>query len=425
MVKFPLPAHDSAKPWHILVVFAVLIACVLSGCQQPELNDREKRRLLSLGLHALPAPQDHSNQYAHNKDAQAFGEVLFFDPKLSRSGTVSCATCHIPQMGFTDGLVRAAVQHDAQADHPAMRNTPTVVGSAWSTWQYWDGRRDSLWSQALTPLEAPAEMANSRIGVVRQIFNHPDYRARYEKIFGALDFSSNELESDATPMGIQSAKRSWYALPKPLQTKINTAFSNVGKSLAAYQTTLKPQATRFDSFLDAVARGESHRNILSKEEYAGARLFVNDKKTQCLECHNGPLLSNNDFHNIGSATFTGANIDFGRALGVQSAMIDEFNCHGRYSDADSDQCLHLNFMNRADIIHTQGGFKTPTLRNVENTAPYFHDGRFTTLEAVINHYIAVPATEQQTEVREFPLSEKEIEALVAFLKTLTPVDSTQ
>lgn len=411
------------------MLFRLPLAClfigvaVIAGCQQPDLSDKEKKRLLSLGIDALPPATDPSNRYASDPQAQRFGEQLFFASELSVSGTVSCATCHIPEQGFTDGLARAEVKHNKDTEHPALRNTPTVVGSAWSTWQYWDGRRDSLWSQALTPLEAPQEMANNRVALVRQILTTESYRTQYEQIYGPLNITAAELTTDATPMGSPAAKRAWYALPKPLQTEINTVFANLGKAIAAYQTTLKPPVTRFDQFLQALKRGDNYQSVLSQQEYTGARLFVNDKKTQCLECHNGPLLSNNDFHNIGSATFTGDNIDFGRVLGVQSAMIDEFNCHGRYSDANSDQCLHLNFMNRADLIHTQGGYKTPTLRNVTATAPYFHDGRFATLEGVIQHYITVPDTGQQSEIRTFPLTDKEIRALVAFLNTLSTTDT--
>lgn len=404
---------------------AITATAGLTGCQQPELSDREKKRLLSLGIQTLPVAKDPSNRYSTDPRAQQFGKQLFFAEALSASGTVSCATCHVPEKGFTDGLERAEAKHNQADGQPLLRNTPTVVGSAWSTWQYWDGRRDSLWSQALTPLEAPLEMSINRLALVRLLLKEERFRTPYEMIFGPLNINATELTTDATPMGSQTEKRAWYKLPKPLQTRVNTVFANLGKALAAYQSTLKPPATRFDQFLQAIDNGESYTKILSKQEYAGARLFVNDKKTQCLECHNGPLLTNNDFHNIGSATFTGDNIDFGRVLGVQAAMIDEFNCHGRYSDASQDECQHLNFMNRTDLMHTQGGFKTPTLRNVANTAPYFHDGRFPTLESVIRHYLSVPATEMQTEIRDFPLTDKEIDALVAFMNALTTPDTAQ
>lgn len=400
-------------------LFAIIATLLLSGCQQPELSEREQKRLLSLSLQKLGKPSDLSNRYANDPLAQSFGQKLFFDTRLSVDNTVSCATCHLPEKGFTDGLKRAKPQFTPDTDHPALRNTPTVTGSAWHTWQYWDGRRDSLWAQALTPIEAPAEMGNNRAALVRLFINDEAYKQPYEAIFGPVALTNIDIQQDASPVGTQAQKRQWYQLPNPVQTSINQVFANIGKALAAYQTTLRPAPTRFDRFAEKLASGEPYQGVLTDLEYQGARLFVNEKKTQCLECHNGPLLSNGDFHNIGSATFTGDNMDFGRILGVQAVMIDEFNCHGRYSDARADQCQHLNFMSQNDFVHTQGGFRTPTLRNAANTAPYFHDGRFASLEEVINHYVVTAETEQQTELRKFPLTPDEIDALVAFIKTLS------
>lgn len=399
-------------------ISVLALTILLTACQQPELSNREKKRLLSLSIMTLNEPVDPSNRYVGNPQAQQLGETLFFDTRLSKDGSVSCATCHVPELGFIDGLARAKAQFVPDTDYPALRNTPTVVGSAWNTWQYWDGRRDSLWSQALTPIEASTEMGGNRVAVTRLILNDPGYTRLYESVFGPIGITDGQLPPDATPMGSPEAKRDWYQISRPLQTKINRVFANTGKSLAAYQTTLSPPPTRFDRFAAKLAAGEPYRGELSKLEYQGARLFINEKKTQCLECHNGPLLTNGDFHNIGSATFTGENIDFGRILGVQSVMIDEFNCHGRYSDAKARECLHLNFMSQNDFVHTQGGFRTPTLRNAANTAPYFHDGRFTSLEQVIHHYINTAETEQQTELRQFPLTGNEVKALVAFINTL-------
>ncbi len=401
---------------YYILCFSVLL--LLSACQQPQLSERETKRLLSLSLLSLKAPNDPSNRYAHDPQAQQMGELLFFDTRLSNDNSVSCASCHIPELGFTDGLPRAEAQFNANDGYPPLRNTPTVVGSAWHTWQYWDGRRDSLWSQALTPIEAPTEMDGNRVAVTRLILGDNKYRQLYEKLFGPVAINEGDLQTLASPMGSQALKRNWYQLPKVLQSKINRVFSNTGKALAAYQTTLRPPETRFDRFAEKLASGDSYSGALSDLEYQGARLFVNEKKTQCLECHNGPLLSNGDFHNIGSANVSGDTIDLGRILGVQAVLIDEFNCHGRLSDAAANECLHLNFMSQNDFVHTQGGFKTPTLRNAANTAPYFHDGRFNTLEEVINQYVQTATVQQQTELRAFPLTKDEIEALVAFIGTL-------
>ncbi len=394
----------------------------LTACTDPELSDRERRIFASLQLDQLKDAQQPSNQYLNDQRARALGKQLFHDVRLSRTQTMSCASCHKPELFYTDGLPTPDDNGINQGS--VTRNTPTLLGSAWNIWQYWDGRRDSLWSQALTPIEAPAEMASTRVATARLILQDDKYRNQYEALFGHIPLSLSELTIDASPMGDSTAKREWYEFSKPLQHKINTVFANTGKTIGAWQSTLRPPASRFDQFLEKLANNESTKDILSRKELAGARLFINDKKTQCLECHNGPLMTNGNFHNVASATFSGDNLDFGRTFGVQSALLDEFNCQGRYSDADKGECKHLQFLNRSNISHTQGAFKTPTLRNVANTAPYFHDGRFASLREVILHYNAPPPPipNPQHDLRRFILNEKEIDNLVAFLQSLNSTE---
>ena len=225
-------------------------------------------------------------------------------------------------------------------------------------------------------------------------------------------------------MGDQTQKSNWAEIAADNQEKINTVFANIGKSMAAYQHTLEPIKTRFDLFIDEVASSKKIRQIssLSKQELEGALLFLDEQKTQCLECHNGPLLSNGNFHNVATGNFTGPVFDFRREFGSQAALLDEFNCQGKYSDAKPDECLHLVHMNR-NTAHMRGAFKTPTLRNITNTGPYFHDGRFTTLEQVIRHYANPPASSgaDEHELRPgFELTEQEITALTAFMQSFEP-----
>jgi len=398
---------------------------LLAACGRSEFTEREKNILATLTIDELNDPVSESNRYAFNKDAQAFGEKLFNEKALSSSGKFSCASCHQSDKHFTDGLAKAVAAGVAQ------RNTPPLHGVAWHSWFYWDGRRDSLWSQALTPIEAPLEMASDRIAATSLIANQSEYRAQYESIFGTLPFEKSDplLSLSATPIGDEKQKRAWLELTAVQQDKFNTVFSNIGKAIAAYQHTLKPVETRFDEFQREVAAGKSIRQIksLNKKELEGALLFLNEKKTQCIECHNGPLLSNDNFHNIATGNFTGPVFDFGREFGSQAALLDEFNCQGRYSDAKADDCLHLIYMSR-DTVHMRGAFKTPSLRNIINTAPYFHDGRFTTLEQVVRYYANPPAWTRpdEHELRPgFELTEKEIVALTAFLQSFEPLKTDQ
>jgi len=127
-------------------------------------TDSEQAIIESLWIERLPSlPDNPSNQYANNKQAQVLGKQLFFDKKLSLNKELSCASCHIPEKFFTDGLSLSKGVNEAG------RNSISVVGSSWQRWFYWDGRKDSLWSQALIPFEAPNEMGSSRVAVVKTI----------------------------------------------------------------------------------------------------------------------------------------------------------------------------------------------------------------------------------------------------------------
>jgi cytochrome c peroxidase len=148
---------------------------------------------------------------------------------------------------------------------------------------------------------------------------------------------------------------------------------------------------------------------------------MDKSRTQCLQCHNGPMLSNGGFHNIGSGNFTGELLDFGRVFGIRAVLTDEFNCLGPYSDAEPDDCQELTYLNTDSHVPLEGAFKVPSLRHLLQTAPYFHDGRFATLREVMEYYTTPPAFEVvgPHELRELHLSEDEVSELVQFLGTLS------
>ncbi|MGI9249540.1 MAG: cytochrome-c peroxidase, partial [Woeseiaceae bacterium] len=162
---------------------AVVVAAAISVWWQnrtsepPEWTDAEIVILRTLSLESLPPlPPDPSNVVADNPQASEFGERLFFDPRLSANGGISCATCHQPQRYFTDGLRKG------QAIGTSKRNTPSIVGTAYSPWLYWDGRRDSQWAQALSPLEDPNEHGSSRLQAVSVIAEDETYNAAYRSL---------------------------------------------------------------------------------------------------------------------------------------------------------------------------------------------------------------------------------------------------
>lgn len=380
------------------------------------LRAEEIAMLRSLSIDALPeAPLDPSNRLAADLRAARLGHRLFFDPGLSRNGRISCATCHDPARHFTDG------RPTALGLGPGARNTPTVVGAAHAPWQFWDGRRDSLWAQALAPMETLHEMGGTRIEVARLVTGSPRYRTAYEEVFGpAPDFSDERrFPVRASPFGDEEARRAWSRMSPEARREVNVAFANAGKAIAAYERRLGPGRSRFDAFVARETAGDAAgaAELLSEEEAAGLRLFLDASRTQCLRCHNGPLLTNQGFHDIGSSR-RGAAPDLGRHLGIQALLLDEFNCLGPHSDAPSGACQDLRFLDRRETARLSGAYKTPTLREVARTGPYFHDGSAQTLEDVIAHY-RNPPDDPGSELTPLAIEDGEAAALAAFLRTLS------
>ena len=398
----------------LLTRFVLLIQLLVahSSLQATEWSAQEKQILASLQLSNLDIkPVSPSNRFANNAQAAALGQRIFFDKRFSLDGSLSCASCHQEERAFTDGL------NVAQGVNRTARNTQTVLGAAHATWFYWDGRKDSLWSQALVPFEAADEMAGSRVKVLRLIGSDPEYRRQYEQLFGTFPqiVYNTKIDSSAGPWGDSSAREKWQLIPTRTRIKINSAYANIGKAVAAYERTLPLAETRFDDFLKVLySQGEVAANsLLSDDEIAGLKLFLDDSKTHCLRCHNGPLFTNNDFHNIGSGQFLGPDLDFGRYLGIQAVLQDEFNCLGEFSDAEPDDCAAIRFLPRQLHDELQGAYKTPSLRYLNKTAPYFHDGRYNSLTEVINHY--ANAEKGTSELPELILTKQEKKELIAFL----------
>ncbi|MEM7612869.1 MAG: cytochrome c peroxidase [Pseudomonadota bacterium] len=372
-----------------------------------------------------PAPSV-SNRFADDRNAARLGEQLFHDTNLSGNGEVSCATCHQPERFFTDG------KRLGQGLGHAMRNTPGLIGVSEQSWFYWDGRRDSLWSQALVPFEAAEEMGSSRVAIVRHIARDPGYRAQYEAIFGDLpDFAIDTLPEHAGPIGDAASKDAWYRLPRATQGDVNAVFVNLGKSIEAFQRALPAPMSRFDKHVISQIVGDVGHGLaadhqselaevgLSESESAGLALFLDDEKTNCMRCHNGQWFTNQGFHNIGTGGFSGDRLDFGRVYGLQAAIRDEFNCLGPYSDAPREACKELIYLSSSAHVPLEGAFKVPTLRNLTQTAPYMHDGRFATLEAVVEHYRNPPTEGPPHELQPLALTDQEAGHLVAFLKSLS------
>ncbi len=387
----------------------------------------EKAVLASLSLKRLPqTPPDPSNAAERLPAAMALGRRLFEDPRLSRNGAVSCARCHDPARQFQDGLPVS------RGLGTGTRRAMPIVGAGHATWLFWDGRKDSLWSQALGPLEDSLEHGTDRTQVARHVAQH--HRQDYEAIFGALPLLQG-LPAEATPKGSAAAQAAWQAMEPRRRTEVSRVFANVGKAIAAFEKSLPIPSTRLDGYIDAVMRGDrAAGNVLRADEVRGLRLFIG--KAQCVSCHNGPLLSDQQFHNTGVPPRDPARPDRGRAAATAVVLGDEFNCLGPFSDARPEQCQELRFMVTDDAA-LEGAFKTPGLRGVAERPPYMHAGQFATLEQVVRHYVTAPhaavghselthrhagtAAAKQAARPPTELSETEIADLVRFLGTLSAV----
>ncbi|MGP7735075.1 cytochrome-c peroxidase [Oceanimonas smirnovii] len=262
------------------------------------------------------------------------GKKLFFDPRLSRSGFISCNSCHNLSMGGTDNL-KTSIGHNWQQ---GPINSPTVLNSSLNLAQFWDGRAADLKEQAGGPIANPGEMAFTHelaIGVLQSI---PGYVSEFEAVFG-----QSELDIDM-----------------------------VTDAIAAFEETLVTPDSPFDQWL----KGDD--NALSAQALAGYQLF---KQSGCVACHNGP--------NLGGTSF--------QKMGVVEPYQSDSDAIGRAAVTGKD----------ADRFT----FKVPTLRNVELTYPYFHDGEAATLEEAVD----IMGRLQLGRV----YSNQEVSQIVAFLKSLT------
>ncbi len=383
----------------------------------PDWNQSEIATLSAQWLGKLqPLPVDPSNRFADDPDAAKLGQTIFFDPRFSANGKVSCASCHHPEKAFTDGLARA------QGIGQTTRSAPAISGVAYSPWFFWDGRADSQWAQALGPLEDGREHGGDRSFHAHLIHDDPTYRSAYEAIFGSIpDLSDNKrFPRQAGPLASdRKILDAWIDMSVEDQNTINRLFTNIGKAIAAYERRLVPGRSRFDRYVEALLAEDvsAMKTAMTASEANGLRLFIG--KAMCVTCHQGPLFTHNGFHNAGVPFTEDLKKDWGRFNGVRKALTNEFNCLGNYSDADENDCIELRFA-KVTRDETIGAFKVPGLRNVAKTAPYMHSGQFTTLAEVLEHYNTRPKSLiGHSDLLPIELNRQELQQLEDFLHTLS------
>lgn len=356
------------------------------------LTDEEVARIARMSPLPPLAP-DATNRFADNPDAAELGHRLFFDTRLSPKG-VSCATCHDPAKFFTDGKALA------QGVGTARRNAPTVVDAARRRWNGWDGKFDSLWSQALSPLEHPAEMAGSRLQLQQVVHDDPALRALYERAFGPMP----EAPGDATAVQIL-------------------------KSLGAYQRRLLSKPAPIDRFV-AGLKGEAGGSIDALDPAARRGLAIFVAKGGCTQCHRGPSFSDEEFHALG---LPGANgrvpDDPARLAAVEFLQANPLNSAGAFSDArTTPKASMVRGLRRSPELF--GQFRTAPLRGVALTGPYMHDGRLGSLDDVVRFYDTLEGASPvghhgESVLAPLGLGQEGRSDLVAFLRSLTPALPTE
>ena len=289
-------------------------------------------------------PYPDANKYSRAR--AELGKVLFFDPRLSSSGTVSCATCHRPQFAWSD----SAATSSGVPGMPLKRRSPTILNVAWADSLFWDGRSSSLEDQALGPIQADMEM---------------------------------NMPLDKAIAGLKSL-RGYLPLFEKAYPGDGIVPETVGKAIATFERTIVSGIAPFDEWImgDETALNDSAKR--------GFDLF--NTKALCVKCHSGWNFTDGSFHDLGFAT----------------------------EDRGRGKLL-------PQIEAAQFGFKTPTLRNIAQRAPYFHDGSKRTLEEVVDHYDKGPWQQRPSlaeELHKLELTGAEKRDLVEFMKTLTGVDES-
>jgi cytochrome c peroxidase len=293
------------------------------------------------------------------------GRLLFFDPILSDDNTLSCAHCHHPHLGFSDGLPRSRGRGGAGAGRERTggieltRGAPSLWNTVYNHRQFWDGRAAHLEEQARMVITTPEEVNADPAELVRELKAIPEYRALFDKAFGGKDGES-------------------------------ITFKNVTYAIAAFQRTLVSFNSRFDRY----AAGDG--SALSPQEKRGLKLFLSPK-TRCNECHGIPVFADRNF----------------KVIGVPNPK-----------DGPADVAKPEAERGRGG--GPNGAFKIPTLRNIALTAPYMHNGVFETLEEVLDFYaggggrgLGLDVPLQDDKIRKFTLTPQEKADLIAFLLALT------
>ena len=339
-----------------------------------------------LGLPPVPIPADN----LQSPEKIALGDKLFHDTRFSADGKVSCATCHAQAKGFTDNLPVS----EGFNQLTGTRNAPTVLNSAYMTSLFWDGREPDLEGQSKQPPVNPVEGGlPNHAPILKIVRDDGEYAQAFSLVFG-IDAAEISME-------------------------------HVSKAIASFERTVVAGNSAFDRYYYA-----NDNEALSDEQVRGLALF--NGKGRCVSCHTieqtQALFTDNRFHNIG--------VGFKQIRGKEVETAEQFQVAKR-GGANVDIAVltqkNVSELGRfavTDNITEVGAFKTPTLRNIDKTAPYMHDGSLATLEDVVDFYNNGGRDEESDPlsgflsggIRPLNLSDEEKLELVAFMEALTSPD---
>lgn len=306
----------------------------------------------------------------------ALGQALFFDKRLSIEGTVSCATCHDPAIAFTD----ARTVSMGTGAKVGTRNTPTILNAVFSEFLFWDGRARSLEDQVKHPLLSSFEMGmGSEKGLTNRLAAIPEYRRQFRVVFKSEGIT----------------------------------IVTIAKAIAAYERTLLSGNSPFDRFITG------NRNAISDAQKRGWELFKG--KAKCIECHThsetNPLFTDFKFHNTGIAALDTLFDKLAASVTKPGETDVTLLAH---SEGFSELGRFAVTRQQADI----GAFKTPTLRDVELTSPYMHNGSLKTLIEVVQFYNRGGNANSHLDqlMQPLHLSDDDVNDLVQFMRALTSDD---
>lgn len=364
-----------------------LLLLAASAASAATFSDEDARKIATHGPWPAPWSRDPSNRVSGNPHAIDLGERLFFERRLSVNGRLSCSSCHLPERNWTDGLPRAVGLKEVD------RNAPSVVNVRYHHWFGWDGAHDSLWAQSINPILDPRELGMSAASVAKLLREDKDLSCRFRRTYGSA--------------------------PAPDDEKV---LVDAAKALAAFQETLVSGRTAFDDFRDALARGD--QAVMARYPEAaqrGLKLFVG--KGACDTCHSGPAFTNGEFHDTGIPFFVRpGEVDPGRYGGIKKVLADRMNLLGPYND-DPKRSTAVGTRHVSLEQRNFGEFKVPSLRNLESSMPYMHNGSLATLRDVVKHYSEISPDRLHSDgeaiLKPLHLSDSEVADLVAFLGTLS------